>query len=243
MTEESKRVLVTGASSGIGESIARRLAAEGCKLMLVARRAERLEALASELGDNVAWHQVDITRKEQVQEAAQAAIERFGGVDVLINNAGIMPLSPLSAGLVEQWEQMIDVNIKGVLYGIHAVLGHMLERGSGHIINISSIAGMRVLPTGAVYSGTKYAVRAIGDGLRQEVADKVRVTTILPGAFASELGLTITDPQTLEGLKQRFGSFKLGDPARIAEAVFYAMQQPDDMTVREIIVAPSGQAL
>lgn len=238
---EKKTVLITGASSGIGEHIARLLSAKGYRLMLVARRADRLEALAGELGGEIAWCQVDITDKEQIGAAAQQAIEKFGSVDVLVNNAGLMPLSPLASGLVEQWEQMIDVNIKGVLYGIHAVLNHMLERNTGHIINISSIAGMRVVATGSVYSGTKFAVRAISDGLRQEVGEQVRVTTILPGAFQTELARTITDSATLEVLQKRFSGSAIGDAARVAEAVLYAIEQPADTTVREMVVAPSGQ--
>ena len=236
----SKSVLITGASSGIGEATARLLAAHGHQLMLVARRDDRLRNLADELGDRVHWHRADVAVKEDMQAAAAAAIEKTGGIDVLVNNAGIMPLSPLAKGLVDEWDRMIDVNIKGVLYGIHAVLGHMLARGTGHIINISSLAGTRVMPNGAVYSGTKFAVRAITDGLRQETVGKLRATCILPGAFITELGNTISDTETLQAMGQRF-KFKLGDPTGIAEAVRYAMEQPEDLSVNEIIVRPSSQ--
>lgn len=237
----SKAVLITGASSGIGQAIAEYLSGQGHRLMLVARRADRLEKLAAELPGEAAWHQVDITDRGQMQAAATEAISRYGGVDVLVNNAGIMPLSVLAKGLVDDWDRMIDVNIKGVLYGINAVLGHMLERGSGHVVNISSLAGMRVAPAGAVYSGTKFAVRAIGDGLRQETAGVVRVTTILPGAYLTELAGSITDTETLEAMRKRFGGFRLGDAARIAEAVGFAINQPEANTVREMVVAPSAQ--
>src|SRR5437868_4456409 len=171
---EGKVVMITGASSGIGEACARQLARRGASLALGARREDRLAALAAELGGNVLWAATDVTRPEQLQSLAGAARERFGHIDVLVNNAGIMPVSLISQGCVDDWSRMIDVNIKGVLHGIHAVLGGMLAQGAGHVINISSVAGLTVGPGGAVYSGTKFAVRAIGEGLRQECVGKVR---------------------------------------------------------------------
>ncbi|MDB5930765.1 MAG: short chain dehydrogenase family protein, partial [Polaromonas sp.] len=191
---QGKVVMITGASSGIGEACARRLAQHGARLVLAARRTDRLARLAAEFGDNTLWAAADVTKVEELEALATAARERFGRIDVLVNNAGIMPISMLAQGCVGDWSRMIDVNIKGVLHGIHAVLDGMLAQGSGHIINISSVAGLTVGPGSAVYSGTKFAVRAISEGLRQECAGKVRVTTICPGLVASELTESITVP-------------------------------------------------
>ena len=232
-----KTVLITGASSGIGAATARELAAAGAKLMLGARRTDRLEALAGELGENVAWARLDVTEREGFAQFVAAAKERLGRVDVLVNNAGVMPLSPLSALLVEQWDWMIDVNIRGVLNGIAAVLPGFVAQGSGHVVNVASTAVYRVFPGAAVYCGTKYAVRAITDGLRMEHTD-IRATTISPAATESELANTITDPATQEAVAAFRNAGMLGADA-IARAIRFAIGQPADVDVSEIIVRPT----
>ena len=190
----SKVVIITGASSGLGESTARRLADRGAKLVLAARREDRLKTLADELtakGAEVLWQVTDVTDRKQVESLAASAKEKFGRIDVLINNAGLMPLAPLDALKVDEWEQMIDVNIKGVLYGIAAVLPIMREQHSGHVINLSSVAGHKVFPGGAVYCATKYAVRALSEGLRMEAGDEIRSTNISPGATSTRLSCVL----------------------------------------------------
>lgn len=235
-----KVVMVTGASSGIGEAVARRLAKEGAKLVLAARRADRLAALAAELGDEVLFAATDVTRAGEVQSLADRARERFGRIDVLVNNAGIMPISMIAQGRVDDWSRMIDVNIKGVLHGIHAVLGGMLAQGAGHVITISSVAGLSVGPGGAVYSGTKFAVRAISEGLRQECAGKIRVTSICPGLVASELTQSITVPAFKERAEKLYEGAMSADV--IADAIVYAITQPEHVAVNEIVVRPLTQA-
>ena len=233
----NKVVLITGASSGIGEATARELAAAGAKLMLGARRSERLEALAAELGENVAWTRLDVTEREGFADFVAAAEERFGRVDVLVNNAGVMPLSPLAALLVEQWDWMIDVNVRGVLNGIAAVLPRFVGQGSGHVVNVASTAAYRVFPGAAVYCGTKYAVRAITDGLRMEHTD-LRATTISPAATQSELADTITDP-TSQDMVTAFRNAGMLGPDAIARAIRFAIEQPAGVDVSEIIVRPT----
>lgn len=237
---QNKVVMITGASSGIGEASARRLAQHGAKLVLAARRTDRLAQLAAELGESTLWAATDVTRLDELEALATAARERFGRIDVLINNAGIMPISMLAQGCVDDWSRMIDVNIKGVLYGIHAVLGGMLAQGSGHIINISSVAGLTVGPGSAVYSGTKFAVRAISEGLRQECVGKVRVTTICPGLVTSELTESITIPAFKERAQKLYEGAISADA--IADAVLYAISQPDHVAVNEIVVRPLSQS-
>lgn len=235
-----KVVLVTGASSGIGEGIARELAAAGAKVMLGARRTDRLDALANELtaaGGDVRARALDVTDRASVEAFAEAARQAWGRVDVIVNNAGVMPLSPMASLKVDEWERMIDVNIKGVLYGVASVLPEMTARGSGHIINIASIGALSVVPTAAVYCATKYAVRAISDGLRQENA-ALRVTCVMPGVVESELASTITDPVAAEAM-ERYRSIAL-KPDAIARAVRYAIEQPDDVDVNEIVVRPTA---
>lgn len=240
MSLENKVVIVTGASSGIGEAIARELAAAGCKVMLAARREERLKTLVQELGDGVAFYLTDVTNAEQVREMAEATIKRFGKIDVLVNNAGIMPVSPLIDLKIDDWNQAIDINIRGVLHGIAAVLPHMSERSSGHIINIGSIASLHAIPNFAVYCGTKYAVRAISESLRKETLGKVRVTIVYPGAIESELIQSSNDEQTTNQLESSFNAI----PATsISRAVRYAIEQPDEVAVNEIVVRPSTQEL
>lgn len=235
-----KVILITGASSGIGTGIARELAAAGAKVALGARRVDRLEALADELtkaGGTVLAHPLDVTDRESVQAFANAARNAWGRVDVVVNNAGVMPLSLMASMKVDEWERMVDVNIKGVLYGIAAVLPEMTVRGSGHIINIASIGALAVSPTATVYCATKYAVRAISDGLRQE-HKTLRVTCIHPGVVESELADTITDPFAAEAMKT-YRAIAL-KPDAIARAVRFAIEQPDDVDVNEIVIRPTA---
>ena len=232
-----KVVLVTGASSGIGAGIARELSRAGAKLVLGARRTDRLKELAKELTGEVAIRRLDVTDRSDVAAFAEAARERFGRIDVIVNNAGVMPLSLMSSLKVDEWDRMIDVNIRGVLHGIAAVLPEMTARGAGQIINISSIGGLSVSPTAAVYCATKYAVRAISDGLRQE-NDKIRVTCIYPGVVESELASTITDPVAAEAMKS-YRAIAL-QPDAIARAVRFAIEQPSDVDVSEIVVRPTA---
>lgn len=234
----NKVVLITGASSGIGAAVARELGAAGAKLVLGARRTDRLQSLAEEvgaLGGEALARRLDVTDRNDVAAFAQAARERFGRVDVIVNNAGVMPLSLMSSLKVDEWDRMVDVNIKGVLYGIAAVLPEMVARGSGHIVNMASIGALAVSPTAAVYCATKFAVRAISDGLRQE-HDNIRVTCVHPGVVESELADTITDPVAVEAMKT-YRSIALR-PDAIGRAVRFAIEQPDDVDVNEIVVRP-----
>ncbi|WP_112607395.1 SDR family oxidoreductase [Rhizobium sp. WW22] len=237
-----KVILITGASSGIGAGIACELASAGARIMLGARRIDRLEALAAEMrekGGTVMTRRLDVTDRVDVAAFAEAARLAWGGVDVIVNNAGIMPLSLMASMKVEEWDRMVDVNIKGVLHGIAAVLPEMTARGSGHIINIASIGALAVSPTAAVYCATKYAVRAISDGLRQECRD-IRVTCIHPGVVESELADTITDPVAAEAMKS-YRAIAL-TPDAIGRAVRFAVEQPDDVDVNEIVVRPTRAA-
>lgn len=234
-----KVILITGASSGIGAGIARELAKTDAILLLGARRESRLAALAEELqfnGAEVAIKALDVTRREGVTQFVEYALERWGRVDVMINNAGIMPLSPMASLRVEEWDQMIDVNIKGVLYGIASVLPTMLAHQRGHIINVASIGALAVSPTAAVYCATKFAVRAISDGLRQENS-QLRVTCVHPGVVESELASTITDPAAAEAM-QHYRAIAL-QPDAIGRAVRYAIEQPEEVDVNEIVVRPT----
>lgn len=235
----NKVILITGASSGIGAGIARELAKTDAVLLLGARREDRLAALADELrfnGAEVEVKALDVTDRRSVEAFAAFALEKWGRIDVIVNNAGIMPLSPMASLKVDEWDQMIDVNIKGVLYGIAAVLPSMLARESGHVINIASIGALAVSPTAAVYCATKFAVRAISDGLRQENS-QLRVTCIHPGVVESELAGTITDPTAAEAMKS-YRAIAL-QPDAIGRAVRYAIEQPDDVDVNEIVVRPT----
>ncbi|GGA54348.1 oxidoreductase [Pelagibacterium lentulum] len=235
-----KIVLITGASSGIGEAIARTLARKGATVVLGARRVDRLEALAGEIeaeGGKVLYRKLDVTSADDVQAFADAAIEAFGRIDVIVNNAGIMPLSLMNSLKVDEWDRMVDVNIKGVLYGIAAVLPVMNRQGAGQIINVSSIGGLVVLPTAAVYCATKFAVRAISDGLRQE-NDKLRVTCVYPGVVESELANTITDPVAAEAVAA-YRQIAL-KPEAIADAIAHVIGQPADVDTSEIVVRPTA---
>ncbi|WP_145005306.1 SDR family oxidoreductase [Pseudomonas oryzihabitans] len=238
-----KVVVITGASSGLGEATARRLAQEGARLVLGARRLDRLEALAAELqatGAQVAVQATDVTQAEQVQALVDLALERFGRVDVMLNNAGLMPHSPLDRRRLEDWDRMIDVNIKGVLYGIAAVLPTMQAQQSGHIINVSSVAGHKVRAGSTVYSATKHAVRIISEGLRQEVKPYgIRTTILSPGAVATELPNSISEADVAENVRKLY---ELAIPAdAFARAVVYALSQPDDVDINEILFRPTRQ--
>ncbi|EHK72026.1 short-chain dehydrogenase/reductase sdr precursor [Pseudomonas psychrotolerans L19] len=242
-TIQDKVVVITGASSGLGEATARMLAQHGAHLVLGARRLERLEALASDLratGAQVEVKATDVTQAEQVQALVDLALERHGRVDVMLNNAGLMPHSPLDRRRLEDWDQMIDVNIKGVLYGIAAVLPTMQTQKSGHIINVASVAGHKVRAGSTVYSATKHAVRIISEGLRQEVKPYGLRTTILsPGAVATELPNTITEADVAENVRKLY---ELAIPAdAFARAVIYALSQPDDVDINEILFRPTRQ--
>lgn len=239
---QGKVVVVTGASSGLGEAAARLLARHGAKLVLGARRVDRLQALAQELGgDDVALAiEADVGRRADVDALVGQAVERFGRIDVMINNAGLMPLSPLDRYKVDDWERMIDVNVKGVLYGIAAALPHMQRQRSGHFVNVASVAGHKVRPSSTVYSATKHAVRVISEGLRQEVKPfGIRTTIVSPGAVATELPGSITEPDIQENARRLF---QMAIPAdSFARAVAFAIGQPADVDVNEILFRPTAQ--
>ncbi|WP_411379583.1 SDR family oxidoreductase [Pseudomonas sp. MPB26] len=235
-----KVVLITGASSGIGEAAARLIAAKGAHVVLGARRIDRLEKLVSEIqaeGGSASACALDVTELESMHAFVAFAKAHHGKVDVIINNAGVMPLSPLASLKVNEWNRMLDVNVRGVLHGIAAVLPSMEAQGFGQVINISSIGGLAVSPTAAVYCTTKFAVRAISDGLRQET-DKIRVTVVCPGVVESELADTISDEVAREAMNA-FRRVALNADA-IARALAYAIEQPDDVDVSEIVVRPTA---
>jgi NADP-dependent 3-hydroxy acid dehydrogenase YdfG len=263
---ESKVVIITGASSGVGEATARRLGTSGAKLMLAARREDRLKDLVAAIektGGTVAYRVTDVADRAQVQALAEATLETYGRIDVLVNNAALASASPLDQIKVDDWDQMIDVNLKGVLYGIAGVLPTMCQQKSGHVINLSSIGGHKVVPGAAVYCATKYAVRAISEGLRLESNGEIRSTIISPGAVATEglrrlesngeipstnispgevateLTSTITDSDTASSVNQLY-SVAI-DADAIARAIAYAIEQPADVDVNEIIIRPSRQ--
>ncbi|HZX52602.1 SDR family oxidoreductase [Pseudomonas sp. XK-1] len=240
---QGKVILITGASSGIGEACARLLAHKGARVLLGARRSDRLEALVGEIreaGGTAEFRRLDVTSRANTQAFVDFAVERFGRVDVLINNAGVMPLSPLEALKVDEWDRMIDVNIRGVLHGIAAVLPLMQAQRSGQLVNIASIGAYSVVPTGAVYCATKYAVRAISEGLRQEVGGDIRVTLVSPGVVESELAESISDESSREAMKA-FRKVAIA-PDAIARAIAYAVEQPADVDVSELIVRPTASA-
>ena len=240
---EGKVVVITGASSGLGEATARMLSAQGAIVVLGARRVDRIDALAKELSDaggQALALQTDVTRAADVQRLVDAAVEKFGCIDVLVNNAGLMPSSPLERLKMDDWDRMIDVNIKGVLYGIAAALPHMKARKSGHIVNVSSVAGHKVRAGTAVYSATKHAVRVLTEGLRQEVKPyDIRTTIISPGAVATELPDSITESDVQAGVK---AFYEIAIPAdSFARAVVFALSQPDDVDINEILFRPTKQ--
>lgn len=244
-TIANKVVVITGASSGLGEATARLLAERGAKLVLGARRLDRLEKLAADItaagGDALAVA-TDVARRADVERLIKAGLDKFGRVDVLVNNAGIMPMAAMSKLKVEEWDQMIDVNIKGVLYGIAATLPGMRANKSGHIINLSSVAGLRVSAgVGTVYSATKFAVKAISEGLRAEIGPEgIRVTTLYPGAVASELVDGIRDVDAAAGMKAFYEANEISADS-VARAVAYAIEQPADVSINEITLRPTQQ--
>jgi NADP-dependent 3-hydroxy acid dehydrogenase YdfG len=240
--QATKVVLVTGASSGIGEATALRLAADGHHVVLGARREDRLEKIADAIrsaGGSVSTRRVDVTDRADVAAFVDAAVREHGRVDVIVNNAGVMPLSRLDALLVDEWDRMIDVNVRGLLHGIAAALPHFQNRGSGHFVTVASIGAHAVSPTAAVYCGTKYAAWAITEGLRLELDPGIRVTTISPGVVESELADSITDPGARAAMKTYRARSIPADA--IAAAISYAISQPDDVDVNEMIVRPAGQ--
>jgi NADP-dependent 3-hydroxy acid dehydrogenase YdfG len=239
-----KVVVITGASSGLGEATARHLSAQGATVVLGARRVGRLQSLVDELtahGAKALAVATDVTHPEQVQRLVDAAVQTYGRIDVMINNAGLMPQAPLERLKVDEWDRMIDVNIKGVLYGIAAALPHMQRQKSGHIINVSSVAGHKVGPGFAVYAATKHAVRALSEGLRQEVKPYgIRTTVISPGAVATELPNTVTDAEAAERINKMYEEIAI--PAdSFARAVAFAMSQPEDVDINEILFRPTRQ--
>ena len=243
---QGKVVVITGASSGLGEAAARLLSAQGASIVLGARRKDRIEALAAELagkGGKAIALTTDVTSREQVRALVDAAVQTYGRIDVMINNAGLMPQSLLERLKVDEWERMIDVNIKGVLYGIAAALPHMQRQKAGHFVNVSSVAGHRVGPGTAVYAATKHAVLALSEGLRQEVKPyNIRTTVISPGAVATELPGTITDAAVGERIKTFYAQVAI--PAdSFARAVAFAIAQPEDVDINEILFRPTRQEL
>ncbi len=243
MTEgiANKVVVITGASSGLGEATARRLAQGGAKLALGARRIDRLTALAEDLGQPKAALETDVTDADQVKALVDHAVKTYGRIDVIINNAGLMPHSPLARLKIDDWNRMIDVNIRGVLHGIAAALPYMTEQKSGHIINVSSVAGHKVNAGGAVYAATKHAVRALTEGLRQEVKPfNIRTTILSPGAIATELPNSVTEPDLAASVKERYERWAI--PAdSFARTVEFAMSQPPEVDINEILFRPTVQ--
>ncbi|MFD0020980.1 SDR family oxidoreductase [Streptomyces sp. NPDC058382] len=240
---EGKVVAITGASSGIGEATALLLAARGAKLVLGARRPERLEALAArieEAGGEAAWISTDVKRREDLTGLVALARERFGKLDVLISNAGVGPIAPLDDLRVEEWEEMIDVNLKGVLYGIAAALPVFREQGFGHFVNTVSTAGLRIVPLQAVYAGTKNAVRTISEGLRQEAGDSLRVTVVSPGFVRTEFSDSVSDPAVRAQVADRMEKIAI-PPEAVARAIAFAVEQPDGVDVGDIVVRPTAQ--
>jgi NADP-dependent 3-hydroxy acid dehydrogenase YdfG len=240
---EGKVIAITGASSGIGEATALLLAERGAKLVLGARRLDRLKALSDRIasgGGEAIYACTDVKRREDLADLVALACEHYGKLDVLMSNAGVAPVSLLDDLMVDDWEEMIDVNVKGVLYGIAAALPVFRRQGVGHFVNTLSTAGIKIVPTMAVYAGSKNAVRAISEGLRQEAGDKLRVTTISPGFVSTNLASSMTNPdirsQTLAAMEKM-----AIPPAAVARAIAFAVEQPSDVDVGEIVVRPSAQ--
>lgn len=238
-----KVVVITGASSGLGETTARHLASKGASVVLGARRIDNLEKIAKEIreaGGKAEVLKMDVTNASEVKALVDKAVSSFGKIDVLINNAGLMAIAPISETKVEEWDKMIDINIKGVLYGIAAVLPIFQNQSSGHIINLSSVAGIKVFsPGGTVYSGTKFAVRAITEGLRHEVGGAIRTTSIEPGAIDSELKHGSSHEESSANVKEFYKNAIPSDS--IARAIAYAIEQPNDVDVNEIVIRPTVQ--
>ena len=240
---EGKVVAITGASSGIGEATALLLAERGAKVVLGARGSDRLEALADRIeasGGEAAYVRTDVKRREDLSNLVGLAIERYGKLDVLVNNAGVAPISLLDELRVEDWEEMIDVNLKGVLYGIAAALPVFRRQGFGHFVNVISTAGIQIVPTMAVYAGTKNAVRAITEGLRQEAGDKLRVTSVSPGFVNTNLADSMTNPEVKSQIMDQMDKMAI-PPVAVARAIAFAIEQPADIDVNEIVIRPTAQ--
>ncbi|SAL86734.1 oxidoreductase [Caballeronia terrestris] len=243
---KDKVVVITGASSGLGEATARLLSSKGAVVVLGARRIDRIDELAAAIvasGATALAIKTDVTDAAQVRHLVDTAVATYGRIDVMINNAGLMPHSLLERGKLDDWNRMIDVNLKGVLYGIAAALPHMKARKSGHIINVSSVAGHKVRPGSAVYAATKTAVRVISEGLRQEVKPyNIRTTIVSPGAIATELPDSVTEADVAKGIHEFYEQFAI--PAEsFARVVAFAMSQPDDVDVNEVLFRPTSQEL
>jgi NADP-dependent 3-hydroxy acid dehydrogenase YdfG len=240
---EGKVVGITGASSGIGRATALMLAKRGAAVVLGARRTDRLAALADEIaadGGRAAYRAVDVTRREDVQALVDLACERFGRLDVLVNNAGIGPISRFDALRVDDWDAMIDVNVKGVLYGIAAALPVFQRQEAGHIVNVISTAGLKILPTMGVYAATKNAVRTITEALRQEAGPRLRVTEISPGMIATDFADSMTDEAVKEAMRQRTAAVAI-PPEAIARGIAFAIEQPDEVDVGSLVIRPTAQ--
>lgn len=243
---DGKVIVITGASSGMGEAAAKHLSQLGAAVVLGARRTERIEKLANEIqesGGKALAIATDVTQRDQVKKLVDSAVEKFGRVDVILNNAGIMPLSPMDRLNVDEWDQMVDVNIKGVLNGIAAVLPHMKKQKSGHIINTASVAGHKIFSGSAVYSATKFAVRALSEGLRMEVKPyNIRTTIVSPGAVKTELLDHISEADVQQANKEYVGAVGLS-PDSFANLVAFVISQPEEVDINEIIFRPTSQEL
>ncbi|MCH7647121.1 MAG: SDR family oxidoreductase [Thaumarchaeota archaeon] len=242
---KDKVAIITGASSGIGYATALALSKAGAKVAIGARRVDRLEELAKKIstdGGEVFYQKLDVTQRSECENFAKAVLEKWGSIDILVNNAGLMPLSLFKSLKVDEWDRMIDVNIKGVLYCTGSVILHMKEKKSGHIVNISSVAGRTVFPTGTVYCATKHAITAFSEGLRQEFSARsnIRVTSIEPGVVATELTDTITD-ESLQGFIENAKKMETLQAKDIANAILYAVESPSHVNVNEVLIRPTTQ--
>ncbi|MEK0335845.1 MAG: SDR family oxidoreductase [Nitrosopumilus sp.] len=242
---KDKVAIITGASSGIGYATALALSKAGAKVAIGARRVDRLEELAKKIsadGGEVFYQKLDVTQRSECENFAKAVLEKWGSIDILVNNAGLMPLSLFKSLKVDEWDRMIDVNIKGVLYSTASVILHMKEKKSGHIINLSSVAGRTVFPTGTVYCATKHAITAFSEGLRQEFSARsnIRVTSIEPGVVSTELTDTITD-ESLQGFIENAKKMEALQAKDIANAILYAVESPSHVNVNEVLIRPTTQ--
>ena len=240
-----KVAIITGASSGIGEATALTLAKSGVKVAIGARRVDRLEVLSKKIiaeGGEVLFQKLDVTQRSECDNFAKMVLEKWNSIDILVNNAGLMPLSFFKSLKVDEWDRMIDVNIKGVLYCTGSVISHMKEKKSGHIVNLSSVAGRVVFPAGSVYCATKFAIAAFTEGLRQEfsVRSNIRVTSIEPGIVATELTDTITD-ESLQQFVENGKKMETLQAQDIANAILYAVDSPSHVNVNEILIRPTTQ--
>jgi NADP-dependent 3-hydroxy acid dehydrogenase YdfG len=236
---DGKVVAITGASSGIGEATAVLLAEAGARVVLGARRSDRLEALAKRL-DKAVWRQTDVRRRADLTALVELARQEYGRLDVLVNNAGIGPISPLDELRVDDWDQMIDVNFRGVLYGVAAALPVFREQGFGHVVNVVSTAGLKIVPTMAVYAATKNAVRTFSEGLRQEAGPDLRVTVVSPGYVGTDFADSITSPEIRARIAENRDTFAI-PPEAIARAIAFAIEQPAEVDVGDIVVRPTAQ--